>query len=167
MPAILRALGLCLGLALTSCAPISEQVPIQPVSSRRAALEWKAGSSTTIFEAVFARSAEGAGALDLYKGSPSPVLSLRLSPKGFASMHGSAAKRSWQGDRAEAPPEISLLLAALSLYMNEKALPSGAREMHTGNLRAVFSKSETALTGASFRSIDAPAVITVQFVPSR
>jgi len=148
---------------MASCAPRTEIPSFTPSASARASLQWKTGRSSTQFEAVFARSAEGLAALDLYKGAPSPVLSVRMTPSGDASISGPAARRSWHGNRSTAPPELTLLLAILSLYTSEESLTSGSQEMHMPTHQIAYSKPARRLTGISARSLDVEAVITVEF----
>ncbi len=86
-----------------------------------------------------------------------------MTPSGEASISGPAARRSWQGNRSTAPPELTLLLAILSLYTNEDSLTPGAQEMHMPAHQIAYSKPARRLTGISARSQDMEAVITVEF----
>jgi hypothetical protein len=148
---------------MSGCARLVEIPDFVPSASRQAVVRWQVNASATTFDAVIARSAAGAAALDLYKGSPAPVLSVRLAPDGRASVKGPAAKRSWSGERSAAPPEIDLLLALVALFSNEESLPSGTRELHAHNMRVAFTKIGRELVVASARSADLPSVITLDF----
>ncbi len=150
-------------LLLTGCAQFVEVPDFVPSASRQALVRWQIDTVVTTFDAVIARSAGGAAALDLYKGSPAPVLSVRLSPDGHATVKGPAAKRSWSGERSSAPPEIDLLLAIAALYTTEDSLPSGTRELHSQNMRVAFTKTDRGLVVVSARSTDLPSVISLEF----
>ncbi len=148
---------------LSGCARFVDVPDFVPSASRQAVVRWQINVSVTTFDAVIARSTEGAAALDLYKGSPSPVLSVRLSPSGRATVKGPAAKRSWSGERSSAPPEIDLLLAIVALYASEGSLPPGTRELHSQNMRVAFTKTGRALVAVSARSTDLASVISLEF----
>jgi len=150
-------------LLLPGCAQFVEVPDFVPAASRQALVRWQVDASMTTFDAVIARSAAGAAALDLYKGSPAPVLSVRLAPNGRATVKGPAAKRTWSGERSSAPPEIDLLLAIVALYASEDSLPSGTRELHSQNMRVAFTKAGRALVVVTARSTDLPSVISLEF----
>jgi len=150
-------------LVLSGCAQMVEIPDFVPSASRQAVVRWQVNASVTTFDAVIARSAAGAAALDLYKGSPAPVLSVRLAPDGLATVKGPAAKRSWSGARSAAPPEIDLLLALVALFSNEDSLPAGTKEVHSHNMRVAFTKVGKKLVVASARSADLPSVISLDF----
>ncbi len=148
---------------ILGCAQFEEVADFVPAASRQAVVRWQINASATTFDAVIARSADGAAALDLYKGSTAPVLSARLSPDGRATMKGPAAKRSWSGERSSAPPEIDLLLAIIALYASEDSLPVGTRELHSQNMRVAFTKVGPKLVAISARSADLPSAISLEF----
>lgn len=150
-------------LLLSGCARLVEIPDFVPSASRQAVVRWQVNSAVTTFDAVIARSAAGAAALDLYKGSPSPVLSVRLASDGLATVKGPAAKRSWSGERSAAPPEIDLLLALVALFSNEDSLPAGTREVHSHNMRVAFTKVGRELVVVTARSSDLPSIISLDF----
>lgn len=161
-----KPLPLLTGLAcflLSGCAQFEEVADFVPSASRQAIVRWQIDLAVTTFDAVMARSASGTAALDLYKGSPTPVLSVRLAPDGRATVKGSAAKRSWSGERSNAPPEIDLLLAILALYASEDSLPPGTKELHAHNMRVAFTKVGRELVALSARSTDLPSAISLEF----
>lgn len=150
-------------LLLVGCASFEDIPDFTPSSSRQAVVRWQVNAAITTFDAVIARSARGDAALDLYKGSPAPVLSVRLAADGRATVKGPAAKRSWSGERSNAPPEIDLLLALVALYASEDSLPAGTREMHAHNMNMAFTKAGRGLVVVSARSTDVPSVISLDF----
>lgn len=163
MKTLLSIVGILFAVVfLTSCSS-APKIAFLADESRRATLLWQVNQSKTRFEAVFARSRAGGAAIDLFKGTATPVLSLRLEPDAQASVEGPAVKRAWSGHRASAPPEIALLLSLAALYAGEESLPAGERQVLSQNIEILFFKNRTGIVSAAARSTDVPAVIRVEF----
>lgn len=146
----------------SGCATSPQPVAPSPETTRVARLRWDAGQGPTTFDAIFGRSADGTGLLEIYKGAPAPILKIVLSANGRVICTGSAVAGTWRGEAAAAPPEISSLLCALDLFVHEDALPDGSREIHSAEFSTAFVKSGR-LRSLSVRSADAPVAVAVAF----
>lgn len=134
-----------------------------PKELRSAMLRWDSGGGPATFDAVFGRAPDGSGELRVFRrGSATPVLEIRANGHGEAYAFGPALRRAWRGEAAQAPPDIAVLLGALSLFVHERKLPEGTEEIHSAALHVIFTKNGS-LQSASVRSVDAPVVVAVAF----
>ncbi|GAB4165809.1 MAG: hypothetical protein Fur0032_02810 [Terrimicrobiaceae bacterium] len=145
---------------LVGCAG-REKIDVVPVTSTTGQVRVQNGRSAVIFDAVFAKSAGGDVALDLRKGGPSPVASLRLSKDGRASFSGFG--RKWSGFRSDAPPLIAPLFTLAFLYSTEATIPDGAREVMAPNMRVAVDAEGGHLKSAGVASVDGPFAALARF----
>lgn len=135
--------------------PVNRLPEFKPAASRKAVVRVGNVEGRAAFEAVFARSAKSAGAIDLYKGGPAPVLRLRVLPDGRGFAQG-PQKEVWSGQRLFAPAPLKPLLAMAAVYVDEEKLPEGSREVHTQDIRIAVDVS-----GGALRAISAASATSV------
>lgn len=154
---------LALPVFLVACAATTPPPNIVPAASTNAVLQWVTPEGSTIFDAVFARSSDGAVAMDLYKGGPARIAGFLLLPDGRAWATGTESKRLWSGRRESAPARLGQPLAMAALYANEEELPDGNREIHSSGMRTAVEIRSGRLRSASVASMDTPSVISASF----
>lgn len=149
---------------LAGCAG-RDVIDVVPDTSTTAQVRVQNGRSAAMFDAVFARSSGGDAALDLRKGGPSPVASLRLAKDGRASFKGFG--RKWNGYRSDAPPLIAPLFTLAFLYSTEGTIPDGAREVMAPNMRVAVDAEGGRLKSAAVASADGPFAALARFSPEQ
>jgi hypothetical protein len=153
---------LCAAATGISCSGREARGPaFDSVAMRRGDLVWRSGDEALQFDAVFARAADGAVAVDLRRGGEEPVAVVRLAPNGLVSVTGSV--RNWRGPRARAPRPIEPLLVLAALYGSEESLPDGTREIHAAGSRVAVTVRSGRLDAGSAASTDHPASASVRF----
>jgi len=148
-------------LMICGCATHRE-APFIPTSSTLALVQWRLEGSPLVFDAVVATS-EDALKITLFKQAASPLLEMQFGPgdQGFAN--GRLVGRGWRGSLGNPPLTLAPWVAASNVLRNQKALPDGEREIHTGTYRAAVLKSGGKLRALSIVSEDTGDVLTLRF----
>ncbi len=150
-----------LALLLAGCAARRDLPAFQPASSQNAIVRWQSRDFGLTSEAVFARAANGAVLVRLYKQSPSALGEFRLEPDGYliAAQNG----RKWAGRSDTAPPPLTAWVTFLTTYQNAEKIPSGSKEIHSAANRVAYSKEDGRLQSLSVVNTDTAETVSAIF----
>jgi hypothetical protein len=156
-------LPIYVALLLAGCQATEELVDFQAVTSEKALIRWYRKGTSLVYEAVCARSSNGAVLVRLYKQSPSPLGEFRLEPKDHFLARGRLAGRGWQGPSSEAPAKFSSWIAFLGAYRESAGFGGGARQFYTAAARVSYTKSGGKLKALSVSNTKPREVISAVF----
>lgn len=157
----LSAIGLiCL---LAGCVTSRSLPTFQPASSENAIVRWQGRGVSLTGDAVFARSANGAILVRLYKQSPAPLAEFRLESDGYFAAADNQNNRKWSGPAEEVPKALSVWVAFLSVYQNAARLPEGSQEVHSAANRVASNKEGKRLKSLSVIDTDTAEAVSAIF----
>lgn len=152
---------LALALLLVGCATRRELATFQPKSSENALVRWQGHGFAITADAVFARSADGAVLVRLYKQAPAPLGEFRLEPDGILS--ASQGGRRWVGKGENAPAALRTWQMFLTTYQNAEKLPAGSKEIHSAINRVAYSKEGSRLKSLTLLNTEPPESVSAIF----
>ncbi len=148
---------------LAGCATPRNLPAFRPASSENAIVRWQGRGVSLTADAVFARSADGAVLVRLYKQSPAPLAEFRYESDGYFSAWDSQRDRRWSGASGDAPAALTAWTRFLIVYQNAIKLPEGAQEIHSAVDRIAYQKSGQRLKSLSVVDIDTRESVSAIF----
>ncbi|MGA7213799.1 MAG: hypothetical protein WBX20_06290 [Terrimicrobiaceae bacterium] len=155
--------SICVVLLLANCSTTRDEADFNAVSSEKALIRWQPKRVSLVYDAVCARSKDGAILVRLYKQSPTPLAEFRLESGNDFVAKGRMAGRGWTGPVSRAPPNFSAWIAFLAAYKESAGLETGARKGQDSAIRVAYTKSGGKLKALTVSNTATGEVISAVF----